>query len=145
MRPIDREGHLQTLDEGRGMNERRYIVTTQRQVENVSRFLKGLELSKPLELIVREYIEQRTTNQNSRLWSLHALASEVTGYRPDDLHELALKRFFGTKEVKVGDDVLVVPLKRSSMRDKKEFAAFMEATEQFYIEHLGVWLDKEAA
>ena len=103
--------------------------------------LAKLNLEKPWDLVLKPYSNRRSTSQNSRLWLLHEKASEVTGYTPDELHELALSRYFGTKEVKVGGQYIQVPRKRSSARDIKEFADFMTATEEFYISELGVWLE----
>lgn len=87
--------------------------------------------------------EQRTLPQNSRLWALHQLASKETGYSPDELHELMLCKFFGTKEVELGGVKRTVPLKRSSSREKSEFRQFLENVETFYASELGVWLGKE--
>lgn len=87
--------------------------------------------------------EQRTVSQNSRLWALHQLASKETGYSPDELHELMLCKFFGTKEVELGGIKRTVPLKRSSAREKMEFREFLESVETFYASELGVWLGKD--
>ena len=90
---------------------------------------------------MRPYIPQRTSKANARLWALHAKAAEVTGYSAEEMHEFALMRHFGTKEITVGGITRMVPLQRSSMRNKKEFAAFMEATEAWYISDFGAWLE----
>lgn len=87
--------------------------------------------------------EQRTLPQNSRLWALHQLASKETGYTPDELHELMLCKFFGTKEVELGGVKRTVPAKRSSAREKQEFREFLDNVENFYASELGVWLGKE--
>lgn len=77
---------------------------------------------------------------------LHTAASEVTGYGKDEMHEEALCKHFGYTEVERKDlltgEILTkrIPLKRSSTRDKKEFAEFMEATETWYGSEFGVWL-----
>lgn len=93
--------------------------------------------------------EQRSISANARLWLLHTAASDYTGYTKDEMHEHALCKHFGYVEKQVKDlftgEILTkrVPLKRSSTRDKKEFAQFMEATEIFYGTELGVWLSHE--
>lgn len=69
------------------------------------------------------------------------MAAKETGYTVEELHELALARHFGTKEIEVGGFTRVVPLKRSSTREKKEFSEFLEATEAFYASELGLWLE----
>jgi hypothetical protein len=46
-------------------------------------------------------------------------------------------------EKTLGDVSIRVPLKRSSTRDKKEFAEFMDFVENFYGSEFGVWLPIE--
>lgn len=104
--------------------------------------ISRLHPAKPWEIEVNPYVPLRTLEQNARLWALHTKASEVTGYTPEEMHELALGRFFGVKRMQLGDEVVIWrPKKRSSTRDRKEFADFMASTEEFYIQELGVWLD----
>jgi hypothetical protein len=71
------------------------------------------------------------------------LAAEVTGYTPEEMHELMLKQFFGTKVVEVKGVSMEVPAKRSSARDKDEFRVFLDGVENFYAAELGVWLGKD--
>lgn len=99
----------------------------------------------PFQVDVGPIREQRSLPQNSRLWALHQLASKETGYSPDELHELMLCKFFGTKEIELAGLRRNVPLKRSSTRDKAEFRDFLEAVETFYASELGVWLGQEEA
>jgi hypothetical protein len=120
---------------------RQFLITTADQRDRLFQFLSKREL--PMQVDVGEPREPRSVSQNSRLWALHALASKETGYTPEELHELALARHFGTKEVSVGGFTKIVPLKRSSAREKKEFHEFLEATEAFYAAELGVWLGME--
>lgn len=124
------------------MNERRFVLDTPQHRDNAARFIGKLPVEDgAMELIVRPYTPQRSTSQNARLWALHSKAAEVTGYSAEEMHEFALMRHFGTLEIEVGGLKRVVPLKRSSTRDKREFSAFMEATEAWYIADFGVWLE----
>lgn len=122
--------------------ERRFILDTPQHRDNAARYVGRLALEDgPLELIVRPHIARRTGAQNARLWLLHQRAAQLTGHSPEEMHEFALMRHFGTHEIQVGAISRQVPLKRSSARDRKEFAEFMEATEAWYIAELGVWLE----
>ena len=87
--------------------------------------------------------EQRTLPQNSRLWALHQLASKETGHSPDELHEIMLCRYFGSREIEVGGIKRLIPIKRSSAREKAEFREFLDSVENFYASELGVWLGQE--
>jgi hypothetical protein len=120
---------------------RSFLIQTSDQRDRLFLFLSKQSL--PMQVDVGEPREQRSLSQNSRLWALHTLASKETGYTPEELHELALSRHFGTKEINVGGFSKIVPLKRSSSREKKEFHEFLEATEAFYAAELGVWLGQE--
>lgn len=125
--------------------ERVFVIRDDVIRQRFASFLAKLDLAKPWEVVLRPFIGKRTSEQNARLWKLHALAGQVTGYSAEEMHEFALMRFFGSKEIKVGGMIRQVPLKRSSKRNKKEFGELMESTEAWYIMNFGVWLDREAA
>lgn len=120
---------------------RTLVIESIAQRERLIQFLSNRQ--PPYQVEYGPIREQRTLPQNSRLWALHQLASKETGYSPDELHELMLCKFFGTKEVEFAGVKRVVPLKRSSTREKAEFRSFLESVETFYASELGVWLGKE--
>lgn len=128
--------------------ERRFITRNAFVLSNVLAFIG--KLTGEWEIIIRPFVQKRSNPANDRLWALHALAAEVTGYSKDEMHEHALCRHFGYTEREVKDlftgEILTkrIPLKRSSARNRKEFAAFMEETESWYISEFGVWLDQES-
>ncbi len=125
--------------------DREFLLENKSQVARCAAFL-GAQVP-PLRVIMSRVLERRTLEQNARLWKLHTLAGEVTGYSPGEMHEEALCKFFGFTEQQRADlftgEIVTkrVPLKRSSMRNKKEFSAFMEATEAWYAQDFGVWLE----
>lgn len=123
------------------MTPRTFILDKPDRLKAFSAFLGKQPL--PLDVTVKPYVPQRSNKQNARLWKLHTLAAEVTGYSPEDMHEFALCRFFGFTEQTIGEITRRVPLKRSSQRDRKEFNQFMEATESWYIDEFAVWLGKD--
>ena len=123
------------------MKSRSFHIETLDQRQRLQQFIGAREI--PFQCDVGEIREQRTLPQNARLWALHQLAADVTGYSPDELHELMLCKFFGTKVVEVGGVKREVPLKRSSTREKDEFRAFLDSVEHFYASQLGVWFKDE--
>lgn len=128
------------------MTERRFVLHNDFVRVNVLAFLKKLDLERPLEVIVRPFIAKRTLEQNARLWALHTKAAEFVGCSAEDMHEDMLCKFYGHSEIQMpSGDVKRIPLKRSSQRNKKEFAQFMEQVEAFYISELGVYLDQREA
>ena len=101
----------------------------------------------PLDITVKHYVEKRSSDQNARLFKLHTLAAEITGYDVLEMHEEALCHHFGFVEKPVKSlltgklEMKRVPLKRSSQRDKVEFSKFMEGVSMWYAAELGVWLE----
>ena len=120
-----------------------FVIESPDQLARLLQFLARREI--PMQVDVGPVRQQRSVSANSRLWALHQMASRETGYTPDELHELMLCKFFGTKEVEVKGVKMTVPAKRSSTREKAEFREFMDNVENFYASELGVWLDQEAA
>ena len=123
------------------MIEQSMILDSEAKRERALKIIGAITIEQPLELTLKPWVARRTNEQNARLWLLHTKASQTTGYAPEEMHELMLCRFFGFQDIEFGGVKRQVPLKRSSQRDKKEFAEFMEATEAYYISELGIFLD----
>jgi hypothetical protein len=125
-------------------DERTFHVETEQQAEFLSKF--ALRQPLPFQATLGPLRRRRSTTANARLWLLHTMAGNHLGYSPEEMHEFALCRHFGYTE-KERTDVLTgeittqrIPNKRSSTRDTKEFAEFMEKTEIWYGEEFGCWL-----
>jgi hypothetical protein len=116
------------------------IIDNEQKRERAAQIISKLPISKPLKLTVEPFRAKRSLTANARLWALHQKAAEATDMSADDLHEIMLCRFYGYEEKTVGGIVRQIPLERSSTKDTKRFAEFMEATEAFYISELGVFL-----
>ena len=123
------------------MQPRQWIIDSKLQMEHVCNFLLRLPVDSSLHVSVGDYEPQRSNAQNARLWMLHSKAAGITGYSAEEMHEFALMRHFGHHDIVVGELIRRVPVKRSSSRNKKEFSDFMEATEAWYINDFGVWLE----
>lgn len=125
------------------MNERTFRIEDDLQQQRLQQFLGTRK--PPFQVDFGPIREQRTVSQNSRLWALHQLAANATGHTPDELHDMMLCKFFGTKEIEVGGLKFSVPAKRSSTREKQEFRQFLDNVENFYASELGVWLGRDEA
>lgn len=125
------------------MNERSFRIEDDLQRQRLQQFIATRQ--PPFQVDIGPIREQRTLSQNSRLWALHQLAAAATGHTPDELHDMMLCKFFGTKEIRVGKMIRMVPAKRSSAREKQEFREFLDNVENFYASELGVWLGQDAA
>lgn len=116
------------------------ILDTEQKRDRAARIVGQLPVEKPLKLTVEPFRARRSNTANARLWALHQRAAEHTGMSADEMHEIALCRFYGYEEKKVGGMIRQTPIERSSVQDTKGFARFMEATEAWYITEFGVFL-----
>lgn len=64
----------------------------------------------PLEVSIKPYKRNRSTEQNALYWSLLSVISQETGYTKDDLHDMLRNKFLGmqVKEI-AGEQVQYLP------------------------------------
>lgn len=118
------------------------IIDAEPKRERAVKVLSLLPLEKPLKVTIEPFIARRSNVANARLWALHTKAAEHVGCSPADIHEDMLCEHYGYNEVKLpSGQIKRTPLKRSSVRDTREFAKFMEFCETFYITAFGIWLE----
>lgn len=125
-----------------------FVLKNERQAALAITAVQKLEVraKKPWVVTIEPHFEKRTTQANARLWALHALMANHVGVTPAEMHEEALCRYFGYREVQIGPFIRRVPLQRSRMQDKATFQAFLFATEAWYLEEFGVYLpEREGA
>ncbi len=117
------------------------ILDTEEKRARAASIVSQLPIAKPLQLTIEEYVEKRSLPQNARLWKLHTEAAKVVGCSAEDMHNDCLCDFHGYTEVRLlSGDMKRIPLERSSQKNKKKFAKFMEFVETRYITELGVFL-----
>ena len=130
------------------MEPKTFIIETPEQQDRFAVYI-GRQKGLPLEVSVKDYVPRRSLRQNARLWKLHTMAGDITGYTPAEMHDLCLCQIYGFAERRLQNPftgmtaVVKTPLKRSSQRDKKEFRKFMDFVENFYAANLGVWLNAD--
>ena len=121
------------------MNERTFVISGRIGWEKFLSYAGKLDF--PFQVVLGAVRTPRNLEQNDRLWALHGLASEQTGYTKVDLHEMMLCEATGFTELKLGNQVKRIPLKRSSGMSVREFAEFMSFVDDYYARELGVWLE----
>jgi hypothetical protein len=117
------------------------ILDTEPKRERAAKIVSQLPIEKPLKLTVEPFRARRSNTANARLWALHQRAADFTGMSAEEMHEIALCRFYGYEEKKIGGIVRQIPIERSSTKNTADFAKFMEATEVWYIQEFGVFLE----
>lgn len=121
------------------MTTRFFILDSPQKRDRVAALIGKLPPDVVWDIQVKEYEPKRSDEANRRLWALHSLAAQHTGHASDELHELMKWKFLPRTTVKIAGQETEVPA-RSSRLTKKQFAAFMEQVEAFYISQLGIFL-----
>lgn len=124
------------------MTPQTIIIDAEPKRERAVKVLSLLPLEKPLKVTIEPFIARRSNVANARLWALHGKAADHIGCSAADLHEDMLCEHYGYTEIKMPSGAIKrVPLKRSSVRNTKEFAKFMEFCETYYITEFSIWLE----
>jgi hypothetical protein len=119
---------------------RTWVIENEQQRDRLALFLARMPIMGAQEITLRPYVPKRTSPQNARHWALLTEAAKHIGCSAEDLHEDLLCQHYGFEEIQLPSGRIVrKPLKRSSARNVKEFALFMEFCEAFLATELGVW------
>lgn len=122
------------------MTSRSIIVDSEDRRARAVAILQSIPITKPLEVTVGPYVENRSHAQNRRYWLLIGLLSTTTGHDKDELHDWCKEKFLGTRVIEIaGERRQVSPSTRRLKVD--EFATYMTKVETWAIESLGVWLE----
>jgi len=121
-----------------------YIIDTPDKAKRCANRILALPLDGQIwDVRIAEWEPRRSVEANRRLWALHKLAADATGHSIDEMHEFCKLKFLPRALVKVKGEAMEVP-GRSSKLTSKDFRAFMDAVEAFYISELGVLLGEFA-
>jgi len=76
----------------------------------IGQYLRGLNCEKPQRVVVDDKKENRSRDQNDRLWVMYKIIGDELGYTKDEIHELMRYKHLGmqTKEV-AGEFIEYVP------------------------------------
>jgi len=125
------------------MKTRKFVIESPEQYSLAAKAIANMT-EVPAEILVHDFVAMRTLSQNKRLWALHALAADLIGCTPEDVHEDMLCKFFGWEEKKMpSGEFRRIAAMRSSAMNKKEFRDFLDNVENFYASELGIWLGKD--
>ena len=69
------------------MSNRRFVLHNDFIRTNLLAFLQKIDLATTMEVIVRPFVDKRSSSANARLWALHTKAAEYVGCSPEDMHE----------------------------------------------------------
>lgn len=108
----------------------RLVIRNQRQFDNQ---IRGLDERWILEVSIRRLRAARSQQQNAYWWGVcMALASEQTGYSPEEMHEIA-KQLFLPKKLAVadGNGEIVGEFVMGGTTRTLNTAEFSEFTERF--------------
>ena len=106
----------------------KYILIDEQRRNNAIEYIKGLDIKKPIEILIKPYKKNRSLAQNStyHMW-LADIAPEF-GYKPEELHETLKVGFLGVVE-NVVDGVKLIRPKSTTELSTKEMAEYLSMVE----------------
>lgn len=113
-------------------------------IERASKCLAALPVEMAWRVTIEEIRPARSLSQNRMLWAMYADILRVGGeamggWTGEDLHEFFLIHHFGSETKTLFGRKRLVPLRRSSKLNKKEFAELVETILRFMAEQ-GVFI-----
>lgn len=106
-----------------------YIENGKLKLDNRERFdidAQSFEGQRVYVTISKE-TKNRSNNQNAYYWGVIVkMASDESGYTPDEIHELFLAETFGYHTAQINKTILIIPNKRSSKLNTTEFEELCE-------------------
>jgi len=75
------------------------IVRNERDRETVLRLINELDISKPQNIIIKQYREPRTISQNKYYWLILKIIGYDTGNSKDELHEVFKAKYIDKIEL----------------------------------------------
>lgn len=97
----------------------RFILIDEKRRENALEYLKWINISKPVEVTIKEYIKNRSNSQNNLYHLWKKPLAEHFGYTEEELHEVLKVRFLGIEEKTVAGQKLVQPISTTSLTTKQ--------------------------
>lgn len=85
-------------------------------------------------MIIEEVVDDRTLEQNSRLWKLYESVGNYLGYTKNEMHDLCGWMFL-RYQIKVGDEV-IEKIESTKNLSTKKMAAYQEQIE-IYASQMG--------
>ncbi|NTU69991.1 hypothetical protein HGB13_04205, partial [bacterium] len=88
-----------------------------------------------VEVTVAKKGRKRSEGQNKYLWGVvYKLLSDYFGYTPDEMHELMKQKFAPKKEVKMGNEIMLIPCSTTELLTTN-FNDYLDQIKQFGAEN----------
>lgn len=90
---------------------------------------------KEVEVTVSQKGRKRSERQNKYLWGVvYKLLSDYFGYTTDEMHELMKQKFAPKKEVKMGNEIMLIPCSTTELLTTN-FNDYLDQIKQFGAEN----------
>lgn len=132
----DTAQHVRIILRGPAQLERALVILAHTPVDE----------HKPLAMILEPFEENHTRQQQKLYRACIGEAAKEIGYSPDELHEVLLRKHFGTKTIALCDVVFTMPNRRTTTNEdgerdplkKKPMTAFYDWAMAFIATEFGV-------
>lgn len=84
--------------------KRDLLIFSESDAVNAVKAIGALDLKKKWRITIQLYRKNRTTDQNSLMWSWYSEIAGYTGHSTDEIHELCKAMFLKPRQVSIGDN-----------------------------------------
>lgn len=117
-----------------------FIILNEQTKKAAIDFIRNLAPDKKWVCEIKKKTKKRSLSQNSLMWLwLHDVAKElskVTGYEPDEIHEIFKKKFLVPRIVRIEN--VEVDLYSTKKLTTAEFTEYLERIDRFCAQEFGI-------
>lgn len=107
----------------------KYILIDEQRRQNALDYIKAIDISKPIEVFIREYKKRRSISQNNLYWMWLPILGDHFGETKEEMHETIAAHFLGvTERITRHGHKIVKPISTTTL-STKEFTLYLEKIE----------------
>lgn len=112
----------------------RFILIDEQRRNNAIKYLRELDITKPIEVKFAVYKDKRSHEQNSLMWIYITHLASHCGYTPNQMHEELKVKFLGVDE-KVVAGQLIREIRSTTRLNTKEFTDYLREIEALALDY----------
>ena len=125
------------------MKKQAYIVRNEDFRRRLIALIGELDLTKPKQVVISDYVKRRGLSQNSLMWVwLHEIADD-TGHTADECHEIFKRMFLEPQTMEMGGTVVDIPPSTTKLTTT-EFTDYLTRIQAFAGSELGLMLSGDS-
>lgn len=119
---------------------RSFVLRSDELRKHVIAWLSALDLSEPMEVVVRPYKAKRNSEQNRLMWAILNEIAENTPWDADCWHEHFKRTYIGIEKIPMPDGSAMERGMSTTKLNVSEFADYVTKIQRYATQELGIRL-----